>query len=148
MAEGISGGGFKFNEGLFQMQRIDSLQASINECKINPLRPFNDTGNVAYEVWFNCLKALFSEISSKLKDEEIKECDELCLEIKKIIYNYQLYKIQYNSSGRAIGKELNYAVWERLENLFDKYERKIRKLMAVHKISSIESYDPSKAVIT
>ena len=61
----------EWNEAMYKMKRLHELQTEINKCKMNLLNKHIITQQWNYEIWFNCVKALFSEGDSKYKQEAI-----------------------------------------------------------------------------
>jgi len=138
-------GSFKFNEGIFQMERIHEIQSRINICKNFSLMKDQQTKKYGFETWFSLLNSLFLEFGAKLNDTELEEVNSKRLEIKKGI-GAVIKIVPATSSGKK--RELiNYEIWNNLEEELFKYELKLKQLMVKHKISSPEARDPNKAVI-
>lgn len=135
---------FKFNEGVFQMERIHEIQSKINFCKNFSLLKDKGTNLYGFETWFNLLNSLFFEFIAKLNDKEIDEVTEKRLEIKNKIKNV-IKKVGTISGKRKDIIDNN--VWYHIEECLFSYELALKKLMVKHKISSPAAKDPNKAVI-
>ena len=75
----------KFNEASLKLLRINNEQLRINQCNINLLGFDPEVSMFNYEIKFNCLGSLFSEISAQLTDKEVKEVKDLRKKIKNKI---------------------------------------------------------------
>jgi len=138
----IQGGGFKFNEGMYQMERIHLIQSRMNICKSFCLQKDNDTGMYGFQTWFTLLNTLYLEFVSKLSQEDV---DEINLQRKKLKQEMpRVVSIRAGPNGKPMSR-ISYATWDVVEELLFTYELKLKRLMAKHKISSPESSDPTRA---
>lgn len=108
-----------FNEAMFVMRRLDTLQRRINDI-LNPnIFFFNNEQNVYnYEVKFEDLKAMVKEMWGKFNKDEKKDC--LLMEeiIQEMLISFPPHRKQGNTI--TFNKEKGYKVKKALE-IFEKY---------------------------
>ena len=139
-----SSGGFKFNEGMYQMERIHDIQMKMNLCKNFCLRKDETTELYGFQTWYSLLNALYLEFAAKLKDAETEEVDKKRLNIKT--WMPHVIKLVPNMQGKTT-QRIDTKIWNYVEECLFNYELRLKQLMVKHKISSPEGNDPNKAVI-
>ena len=135
----------KFNEASLKLLRINNEQLRINQCNINLLGFDHEVGLFNYEIKFNCLGSLFSEISAQLTDTEVDKVKVLRKKIKNRIRNRPVHSEKENMVTHEKEQKLNKYSWDILEeNLFD-FDLLVKKLMKKHGMALPESEDPELA---
>lgn len=135
----------KFNEASLKLLRINNEQIRINQCNINLLGFDLEVCMHNYEIKFNCLGSLFSEISAQLTDPEITKVKELRKEIKKLMIEKPVHYEQENMVTHEKIKRLNKISWNKVEELLFDYDLLVKKLMKKHGMALPESDDPELA---
>ena len=147
MAEEIDLGKLSnWNEGALQMLRFHELQKEINECNVNPTA-FNIERNLYnYQIILNNINSVFSEASPKFKDREL----ELGMLRKKMIESFlESNPIHINRPNLNHEEETFFfrPNWLRLKVMLFGYNLYVRRLLDIHKLTSPDKSDPSRAVI-
>lgn len=142
MVEG--GSSFKFNEGMYQMERIHEIQSKMNICKNFCLRKDDATGLYGFQTWYTLLNALYLEFAAKLTTAEEKKVTNMRKELKETLK--KVIKNVANQNGRMTQRIVP-SGWESAEEGLFEYELELKRLMAKHKISSPEAADPTRAVV-
>lgn len=128
-----------WNEGMFQMRRIDKIENTLNSCWINPTA-FNNEFNVFnYEVIFSCVNSMLQEIRGKLTKGEKEKAEVLKRGILIALNSFPIYK-QIKKNGE---RNLKFQIynWKVIMNWLYKYESMMRELANTHGFSSPEKSD-------
>lgn len=120
-----------FNEAALKMVRLDALQSSMNQFRINPFVKYHSSQQYDFELWAACLDGLYLEVSPKLKKDEDAEIIELLNEARKKMS--LLLKIRDTTLwGAKIHREKMYDIRTALFNA----EKRIRKMLDEHGLGS------------
>lgn len=118
----------KFNPAQHKMNRINELSRIINEAKLS-LSSWNvEFNDWSYNVYFNCLVALYREVFVKFSEDDKKECEDLRIPIKNLKLKYPIQEKTKNNKWLPINPE-RFEIFIRWIGL---YEEKIRKLQDEH----------------
>ena len=122
-----------YQEGGFQLNRLNLLQEKINMLNLNLMAFDDDIGQYNYQIKFDCLNTLFSEVASLATGKNEKEKAD---RYKKVIDNLLLANSPHQEK-KVIGgwgvikKEMQFSLkdFEPLKNILYDYEMFIRKLI-------------------
>jgi len=125
-----------YTEADLKLKRIHQLQTRINECNINLLKFDEIVNQFNYQIKFNLLNTLYSEVHAKCEKDEKKIIERMRMFIFKLLDENPPHKIR---------KEINYPHKNNmkfnkdnffmLQEILFKYETTIRDL--------IEKYYPA-----
>jgi len=121
-----------YQEGGFQLNRLNSLQEKINMLNLNLMVFNDDIGQYNYQIKFDCLNTLFSEVASLVDKDETKKADRY----KKIIDNLLLVHSPHQEK-KVIGgwgtikREIQFSVknFESLKKILYDHELFIKDLL-------------------
>lgn len=125
--------GVKYNDGWFQVIRINEVKRIVNACKINPTSFNNEYGMWNFELWFNNMSVILDEVWFKLKTEEIEKIERLknaimvCISSGKVIQELRQKSYPYRNI-----KSINKKEWVKLNQLLSSYDHLVRDYMNQH----------------
>lgn len=150
MAEEFEGDGSKsvtYNQALFEQQRLHECLLRISRLSINPIayNPEFQTHN--YKIIFNDLCSVLSEISPKLKPDELKST----MNDKKVINDYinafPIWNVKkHQTYGSKPTPYVDNKRWDTLSTALFDFRLKIEQLMEKHGFGNPDRDDPRKAV--
>jgi len=126
----------EWHEGTFKNIRLHEAQEIINSSKINPLAKRGLNWN--YEMWIYGLEILYGEGYSKYDKEEINEVEKVRKLLSDSLNYFPVYKMLTNdgigSSSHSF--KVNWDNWEKIKNLIEIFERRIKKFNDIHGLST------------
>ncbi len=121
-----------YQEGGFQLSRLNSLLEKINMLNLNLMAFNDDIGQYNYQIKFDCLNTLFSEVASLVSSDEKKKEDRY----KKVIDNLLLGNSPHQEK-KVIGgwgtikKEMQFSLknFESLKKILYEHELFVKDLL-------------------
>ena len=136
----------KFNQGVFQQQRLNDCMKGINLMESNPLGFNDEYNNFNYIIIFNNLNSLLSEISPKLKKEDLDDIKKWRSLIQKYITFFPVYeKIPPTMYGQKSTTIFNSSRWGKIESALYEFKNKIYGLMEKHGFGNPDKKNPYHA---
>lgn len=130
-----------YQEGGFQLSRLNSLLEKINVLNLNLMAFDDDIGQYNYQIKFDCLNTLFSEVAERVSSDE----KELSKRYKKAISNSLLVNSPHQErrvmkSWGTIGKEMRFSQknFEVLKNILYEHELFVKGLLHTYFRSSLD----------
>lgn len=120
----------KFNAGVAQTERLDSLQRAINMARFNPLSMNMDTGTYNYQVMINANDCLLNECWAKLKKDEKTYGDRIKLLVHQTVELYP--PVTYGKDGAKVNVN-NYKKFMEVINI---YEKTTKTFLDTHNLNS------------
>ena len=121
-----------YQEGGFQLNRLNSLMEKINFLNLN-LMAFNDeVEQHNYQVKFDCLNTLFSEVAPLIQKDEKKTADRYRKSIDSFLLYYNPYQEKKVMKGwGTLSRELLFSQknFELLKNALYDYELFVKGLL-------------------
>lgn len=118
--EYLEGKESSFNEAKLKMIRLHELQQKINFCNLNPLIHFPEENLYGYQIIFNSLKSLFSEVHSKLSSDKKIKGKTFVMDVQTFMQNHPIHIKDKNKISHTPSINVNYFAWEILKHkLFD-----------------------------
>jgi hypothetical protein len=128
----------KFNAGIAQTERIDSLQRAINAARYNPIAMNLETMTFNYDTIIKSIDGLLQECWAKMDDKAGGERDAAEI-IRNLVHTYAErfppVSVSNDASGQQIQK-INNTNYKKLMQLIWIYERHVRDLLDAHELNS------------
>ena len=118
----------KFNAGMLQMQRIHTLQDTVNRAKINPLALNEEVGVYNYEIIISCTTSLYQECCPKLKPDDKKKVEEVIEKIDSWLIDSPFFKQTTKRLGNPETK-FEKISWRYFNKLLFIYENLVRDMI-------------------
>lgn len=122
-----------FNEAMFVMRRLDTLQRRMNEILKPNLIFYNvDIGIYNYECYFEDMKSVVKEMWGKMTDPEKKDC--LILEnlIQDMLINYPPHRKVKKNDINSPQVIFNQDKWNKMKKALDIFEKNIMLWKEAH----------------
>jgi len=121
----------KFNAGIAQTERIDSLQRAINAAKFNPLMQNFETGTFNFQVMISAADCLGREGWDKFNDAERTELNRYETLCKSWVQTF--FPIISVKSG---GYKVNNNHLQKFLELYDIWEKKLKIYLGRHSLNA------------
>ena len=133
-----------FNEALFKMKRLDSLQQTCNDMRTIPYH-IDKSGPYCFKIHFDALISLYQEIASKLKKKEEREVIRpKLIELKKHVrvLSSKMPRTLYGSNDRTFfNSEEGLKIRIEIEDGLFECEELIRDYLDEHGFGTLNAED-------
>jgi len=121
----------KFNAGIAQTERIDSLQRAINAAKFNPLMRNFETGTFNFEVMISAADCLGREGWDKFDEAERKHLNKHEQLVKSWVRTF--FPISQMKNGEI---KVNQKAYESFLELYDLWEKLLKIYLGKHSLNA------------
>lgn len=130
-----------FNEGVQQIFRLDKLQDRINSFWNLPFVIDKEHGGLyGYQVIFNSISSLYSEVRGKCSKEEREAAEKLEKELDEFL-SKELWVESHNSNRIYFPMK----TWIELKTKLKTFEREVKNLLEKHDLTAPKGDSPNKA---